>query len=62
MLSALQLVVEELEGVDNWLNVQINHISEIQANLHLIEDKSGTLETTWQNLNDLQTVVVRLSE
>jgi small nuclear ribonucleoprotein (snRNP)-like protein len=62
VLSALQLVVEELEGVDNWLNVQINHISEIQANLHLIEDKSGTLETTWQNLNDLQTVVVRLSE
>ena len=41
MLSALQLVVEELEGVDNWLNAQINHISEIQANLHLIEDKSG---------------------
>ena len=58
VLSALQSVVEELEGVDTWLNEQIDHIAEVQANLHLIEDESGTLETTWKNLNELQTVVV----
>lgn len=41
-----------------WLNEQIDHISETQANLRLIEDESGTLETTWQNLNEVQNVVV----
>ena len=58
VLSALQSVVAELEDVDAWLNEQIDHIAEVQANLHLIEDESGTLETTWKNLNELQTVVV----
>ena len=58
VLSALQQVVDELEGVDMWLNEQIDHISETQANLRLIEDESGTLETTWQNLNEVQNVVV----
>lgn len=51
-------MVAELEDVDAWLNEQIDHIAEVQANLHLIEDESGTLETTWKNLNELQTVVV----
>ena len=60
VLSALQSVVAELEDVDAWLNEQIDHIAEVQANLHLIEDESGTLETTWKNLNELQTVVVRI--
>ncbi len=57
VLTALSLVNSELEAVDRWLGEQIERLSEIQTNLHIIEDESGALETSWQNLNIVQQVV-----
>lgn len=57
VLTALSLVNSELEAVDRWLGEQIERLSEIQTNLHTIEDESGALETSWQNLNIVQQVV-----
>jgi hypothetical protein len=60
VLLALTEVDGQLETVDRWLGEQIEHLAEIQANLHMIEDESGALETSWQNLNVVQDVVMQL--
>eukprot|EP01034_Spumella_vulgaris_P021879 gene21879-27954_t len=57
VLTALSLVNSELEAVDRWLGEQIERLSEIQTNLHTIEEESGALETSWQNLNTVQQVI-----
>ncbi len=57
VLTALSLVDTELAAVDLWLGEQIERLGEIQSNLHMIEDESGALETSWLNLNVVQEVV-----
>lgn len=60
MLQALSQVDQELEAVDMWLGEQIGRLEEVQANLHMIEDESGALESSWQSLLSVQEVVTLL--
>lgn len=60
VLQALSQVDQELEAVDMWLGEQIGRLEEVQANLHMIEDESGALESSWQSLRSVQEVVTLL--
>lgn len=60
VLQALGQVDQELEAVDMWLGEQIGRLEEVQANLHMIEDESGALESSWQSLRSVQEVVTML--
>lgn len=62
VLLALSQVDAELYAVDCWLGEQISKLSKIKSNLHMIEDESGALETSWQNLNVVQEVIITLIE
>jgi hypothetical protein len=62
VLKALSMVDDELKAVETWLGDQIKKLSSIKSNLSLIEDESGGLETSWQNLNVVQQVVALLIE
>jgi hypothetical protein len=62
VLQALSQVDLELEAVDMWLGEQIGRLEEVQANLHMIEDESGALESSWQSLRSVQEVVTMLVE
>jgi hypothetical protein len=62
VLVALAQVDKELSSVELWLGEQINHLSEIQSNLFLIEDESATLETAWMSLNRVQEVITYLMQ
>jgi hypothetical protein len=62
VLKALAMVDTELAAVDKWLGEQIEHMSEIQANLHIIEDESGTIESSWQSLTVVEKVLQILLE
>ncbi|KAJ1406562.1 hypothetical protein B484DRAFT_209581 [Ochromonadaceae sp. CCMP2298] len=60
VLTALSHVDEELHAVDEWLGEQIERLEEIQSNLHMIEDESGALESSWNSLQSVQEVVTSL--
>eukprot|EP01031_Cornospumella_fuschlensis_P039663 gene39663-48288_t len=60
VLRSLKEVDEQLGGVDRWLGDQIDRLSAIQSDLRLIEDESGALETSWQNLNVVQEIITLL--
>ena len=60
VLQALSQVDNELKAVDLWLNEQIEHLEVIQYNLHMIEDESGALESSWCSLKSVQDIVTLL--
>lgn len=62
VLKALGMVDDELKAVETWLGDQIKKLSTIRSNLSLIEDESGGLETSWQNLNVVQQVISMMIE
>lgn len=62
VLKALSMVDSELSAVDKWLGEQIEHMAEIQSNLHMIEDESGTIESSWQSLTVVEKVLQTLLE
>lgn len=65
ILDALNDVDKQLSVVDDWLSEQVMKLSDVQGNLHVIEDESGGLESSWQNLQNihqiLKVVVEKLS-
>ena len=54
LLAALTKIDRELSDVDEWLRVQIEHLSGIQSELQQIESENGALETSWHNLTSLK--------
>lgn len=62
VLRALASVDGELAIVDKWLGMQIDRLSEVQANLSQIEDESGALESSWQSLTIVEKVLQLLLE
>lgn len=60
ILEALNQVDKELDDVNCWLGDQIDRLLDIQSNLHLIEDESGGLETSWQNLKSIHEIIKRV--
>jgi hypothetical protein len=57
VLEALQEVDGELKGVDDWLEEQIDHLSQIKSKLSLIEAETGALESSWQNLSAVESML-----
>jgi hypothetical protein len=65
VLRALTTVDTELASVDKWIEEQVIHLEKTQGKLQKIENESGALETSYQNLSSVQqlvgTVVSQLS-
>lgn len=62
LLTTLNHVDKELGFVDDWLGNQINHLSEVQAEIKQIESESGTLETSLQNLTAVKSLISSLTQ
>ena len=60
LLTSLDNVDSSLANVENWLNEQVTHLSDVQSQLFQIESENSGLETSWHNLTAVKALITSI--
>lgn len=60
ILLSLNDVDFQLENINQWLDIQMECISDIRIQLLLIQNESGGLDSNWRNFQSLRDVIISI--